>query len=168
MVTVLVTGYPQSGKGKIEIIKENFQTEVCNQMQQYPLEVYDASGSTWKDGKLFICGGEDSSKKSQCYTLDNGVWQLNIENLQTARNAHGASNIGDVIWITGGVNNAILASTEIIYSDGKVTPGPDLPEARYGHCQITYEQTTFIIGNFHFFAKTLDKIILILEMKTCY
>ena len=68
--------------------------------------------------------------------------------LQTARNAHGASNIGDVIWITGGVNNAILASTEIIYSDGKVTPGPDLPEARYGHCQITYEQTTFIIGRY--------------------
>ena len=157
------------GRGQIEIIMEDFKTEVCNQMQQYPLEVESAAGSTWKDGKLSICGGVDGSRKSQCYTLNNGVWQLNIENLQTARNGHGASNIGDAIWITGGwSSNGRLASTEIIYSDGKITPGPDLPEARSYHCQITYEQTTFIIGNFHFFCKTFYKIIFILEMKTYY
>jgi len=39
-----------------------------------------------------------------------------------------------------------LASTEIIHSDGKITPGPDLPEARSSHCQLSYEQSTFIIG----------------------
>ena len=61
MVTLLVTGFPTSGSGRIEIIKENFKTEVCNQMQDYPLEVFLAAGTHWKDGKLSICGGYSGS-----------------------------------------------------------------------------------------------------------
>ena len=38
------------------------------------------------------------------------------------------------------------SSTEIIHPDGRVKPGPNLPEPRAGHCQTSYEQTTFIIG----------------------
>ena len=57
MVTLLVTGDPRRGSGRIEIIKENFQTEVCNNMPKYPIEVSNAAGSHWNDGKLSICGG---------------------------------------------------------------------------------------------------------------
>ena len=82
MVTLLVTGFPLTGSGRIEIIKENFKTEVCNQMQDYPLEVSAAAGSHWKDGKLSICGGYTGSYKTECYTLDNGEWKPTSQNLQ--------------------------------------------------------------------------------------
>ena len=146
MVTVLVTGFG-SGTGRIEIIKENFETKVCNNMPVYPLDVYLASGSTWKDGKLSICGGYDNvTHKSECYTMNNGEWQSTKHNLQIARSYHGSSNIGNAIFITGGWNGQILASTDIMHPDGKITPGPDLLQARWDHCQISYEQTTFILG----------------------
>ena len=86
--------------------------------------------------------------------MDNGEWILS-GNLQTARSNHGASNIGNSIWITGGYNSGRLASTEIIHSDGKITPGPDLPQARKIHCQISHGQTTFIIGKCNFYQKIL-------------
>ena len=38
------------------------------------------------------------------------------------------------------------SSTEIIHPDGKITPGPDLPEPRWFHSQTSYKQATFIIG----------------------
>ena len=87
-------------------------------------------------------------KVFECYYLDNGEWQLYSESLKTARSGHGASNVGEKIWVTGGVTGVgqtTLSSTEIIH-DGKVTSGPNLPKGRYGHCQVTYEQTTFILG----------------------
>ena len=147
MVTLLVTGSPWSGSGRVEIIKENFKTKVCSLMPKYPLEIDYGAGSNWKDGKFSICGGYDGSLVSECYIMDNGKWILSGK-LQTARSHHGASNIGNSIWITGGYNNGYLASTEIIHSDGKMTPGPDLPQGRYGHCQISYEERTFIIGKY--------------------
>ena len=146
MVTLLVTRWPRSGSGRVEIIRENFKTKVCSQMPEYPLEISTAAGSNWKDGKFSICGGAKyPNEYSQCYLMENGKWKLS-GNLQTARRHHGASNIGNSIWITGGFNGRKLASTEIIHSDGKITPGPDLPEARWYHCQLSYEQSTFIIG----------------------
>ena len=103
MVTVLVTGeYDSENREKIEIIKENFETEVCNNMPKYPLEVSSAAGSIWKDGKLTICGGYNYPYYySECYSLENGEWKLNSENMQNRRDAHAASNIGNAIWITG-------------------------------------------------------------------
>ena len=145
MVILLVTG-EESGSGRIEIIKENFETEVCNNMPVYPLGVWGASGSTWKNGKFSICGGYNNGYKSDCYTMDKGEWQPTKDNLKTARWGHGSSNIGNAILITGGDNGQYLASTEIMHPDGKITPGPELPQARRYHCQLSYEQITFIIG----------------------
>ena len=86
MVTVLITGSPQSGSGRMEVIKEDFKTEVCSNMPDYPLEVFVAAGSMWKDGKLTICGGRPSSGyRSKCYSLENGVWTLNSDKLKITK-----------------------------------------------------------------------------------
>ena len=145
---MLVTGYPREKGKQIEIIKGNFKTKVCDQMSEYPLEVSGASGGNGIEGKLFICGGLDSTFKrhSDCYFLKDGEW-IESESLQTVRISHAASNVGEKIWITGGIGSSgTLASTEIIEKDGKVISGPKLPEGRFGHCQVTHEKTTFIIG----------------------
>ena len=59
-----------------------------------------------------------------------------------------SSNFGKYTHLGYNSGPSILASTEIIYSNGKITPGPHLAEGRYGHCQISYEQITFIIGKY--------------------
>ena len=158
MVTVLITGLPKSGSGRMEVIKEDFKTEVCSNIPKYPLKVEKAAGSMWKDGKLTICGGYRSLSddyRSECYSLENGEWILNSDQLKTARESHAASNIGNRIFITGGWNGQTysLASTEIVHPDGKITQGPKLPQDRWRHCQISYEQNTFIIGKSMFCCK---------------
>ena len=159
MVTVLVTGVG-AGSERIEIIKDNFETEVCNNMPVYPLGVWGASGSTWKNGKFSICGGLGNGVKSDCYTMDKGEWQPTKHNLITARGYHGSSNIGNAIFITGGWSSGPrLASTEIVHPDGKITPGPELPQGRYGHCQVSYEETTFILGKCIFCKKFVMLLI---------
>ena len=82
-----------------------------------------------------------------CYSLDNGQWKANINNLKTGRSRHAASNIGNNIMFSGGYNGSQrLSSTEIMHHDGKITSGPNLPQGRSGHCQVSYGHTTFIIG----------------------
>ena len=43
----------------------------------------------------------------------------------------------------------ILASTEFIHENKSVTQGPDLPEARSDHCQMSYQYITIITGEYH-------------------
>ena len=117
-------------------------------MPEYPIEVEDAAGSHWKDGKLSICGGwTGSTRINNCYLLDNGQWKANISNLKTGRCCYAASNIGNNIMFSGGYNGSQrLSSTEIMHHDGKITSGPNLPQGRSGHCQVSYGHTTLIIG----------------------
>ena len=126
-------------------------------MISYPLNVYDAAGATFPDKTTVVCGGYDNGGtgnvyRSECYRLKNSVWE-SFGQLQTARRGHAASTIGDSIWFTGGNKLHIigegaseLATTEILRNDGTMIPGPDLPEARDGHCQVTFGNTILIIG----------------------
>ena len=106
MVALIVSTDTQ----KIEIIKENFQTEVCYNIQEYPLNVHYQAGSAWDDGKVTVCGGWNCLRNGschdsdECYSLENGYWKLNSQKLQTGRSGLGASNIGNSIWITGNEN----------------------------------------------------------------
>ena len=100
MVALVVTGNYREGRQEIEIIKENFETEVCNNVPEYPLPVLYSAGSSWDDGKVTVCGGWSwPTIHSECYSLENGEWRSS--NLQTARYSPAASNIGNSIWVTG-------------------------------------------------------------------
>ena len=174
MVTMLVQGAANLNE-RVEIIKENFIREgyglsPCNQKLDYPLKrLQAAAGSLWKNGKLTICGGATQNPgkpvtfkyRSECFSLENGEWSSG-KNLLTSRYGHGSSNVGNSIWMTGGFPSfpyvKALASTEIINTDGNITPGPDLPQGRGSHCQLSYGQSTFIIGKFSLCQKTLNRI----------
>ena len=103
MVALVVNGQlGTEGRQKIEIIKENFETEVCNNIPDYPLPVQSAAGSSWDDGKVTVCGGWNYPiEHSECYSLENGQWKLNSQKLQEGKYSLAASNIGNSIWITG-------------------------------------------------------------------
>ena len=99
MVALVVTGkYKRSQK--IEIIKENFETEVCDNIPEYPLPVRHSAASSWDDGKVTVCGGRGGTwNTAECYSLENGEWKLS--NMQTGRIWPAASNVGNSVWITG-------------------------------------------------------------------
>ena len=89
----------------------NGETKTCPHNSDFPLEVVYAEGSNWEDGTLVVCGGYKGGyiSTSQCYTLKNGKWQLNNgNNLQTARNSHGASVTANAIWFTGGDDGTVV------------------------------------------------------------
>ena len=48
MVTLLISGLPFTNK--VEIIKENNTTKVCETMADYPIVIQRAAGSVWNDG----------------------------------------------------------------------------------------------------------------------
>ena len=48
MVTLLISGLPFTSK--VEIIKENNTTEVCETMADFPIVIQRAAGSVWNDG----------------------------------------------------------------------------------------------------------------------
>ena len=154
MVSLVVNGEENENQ-RIEIIKENGDTEVLPESSEYPLDTVGTAGASLPDKSYVICGGGDYwlGVTSECYKLTNGQWEL-FGKLQTARWEHAASSIGHAIWFTGGRADGYLISdtlptTEILNSDGTVTWGPILPEIRYNHCQATYEDTTLIIGGKH-------------------
>ena len=146
MVTLLVTG-SYSGSNVMEIIKPNGEVKTCPQSSNYPLDVgFAAGGYSNNASSVTICGGWDRSRRSECYTLEKSRWKP-AGILENARYDHGASYITTGLWMTGGYNGQqILASTELLLPDGKVTSGPNLPERRSFHCQVSYQDYTFIIG----------------------
>ena len=112
MVTLLITGY-YSGNDRIEIIKPTGDVKTCPQSSNYPLEVSSAAGGYSNNARsVSICGGYDYSRRSECYTLEDGKWAP-AGNLDNAKSSLGASYITTGLWITGGYNNGQkLASTE--------------------------------------------------------
>ena len=148
---MLVTGNPLQPSAQVEIITDDGETKICPSLK-YPIDVDHANGDLINGEILLICGGGNDygqvSKK--CYALKDGYWENTID-LVDARKLHGASAIGNILWITGGMgeNFNYDKHTELIYlvdSDFIVKDGPILPDYRYGHCQTTYQDTTLIIG----------------------
>ena len=67
---------------------------------------------------------------------------------------HSASSvvIGHRLWVTGGYdeNDKKLNSTEFVDPESEtVQPGPDLPEAVYGHCLVKTDATTAMLIGYH-------------------
>ena len=60
-----------------------------------------------------------------------------------------ASLAGNTMWVTGGWGNGPEKLTDIIYPDGTATPGPNLKQPRHAHCQVSYENSIYIIGMYY-------------------
>ena len=89
---------------------------------------------------------------SECFIHDPSTnsWSQHA-NLNAARYYHASINVKDGVWFTGGLGwrgttgwkfglstNLFepLTSTEIVYSNGSVVRGPDMPYYKYRHCMV--------------------------------
>ena len=122
---------PNTGSGKL-----------CD-TGNYPTGVQEATGGLI-DGFPVICGGytgkgDDGYKISQnCYILKNGLWSEFTKMSQKRRGAASSpvtKNGREALFITGGYDSRQnLKTTEFIFANGDILPGPNLPEERRSHC----------------------------------
>ena len=73
---------------------------------------------------------------------------LQLSKLQGTR-SYFDENVGRIGVKSDTLGNSTLASTEFIHANGSVTSGPNLPEARRGHCMVTlHDSKVMIIGGY--------------------
>jgi len=159
MVIMLTTGWAgssirENGKVSTFLDPKTSSNIVCN-TGEFPTGLEDATGNT-VDGKPVICGGYTGGGSmgynfaDHCYILKNGLWSQLAKMSEKRRNLASVSltrNGKNALFVTGGRDDDIYQkqTTEFIYSNGDVEQGPDLPEARRGHCMAQLDENRFLI-----------------------
>ena len=129
----------------------------CSPLKNSPLEVFDAAGGI-VDGKPLICGGYSMHKRqtgpgfiikerSECYIhhKSSNSWRLHCK-MQQKRSYHTSVPIKDGLWLTGGrYGNRKLKSSEFVFANGSVAPGPDLPNWFWHHCVVDLSGGKYMI-----------------------
>ena len=69
--------------------------------------------------------------------------------MNESRSDSGSVVLDKMLWVTGGIGghkNETLSSTEFVYLNKTVKPGPKLPHEIRSHCMASHEHYVFIIG----------------------
>merc|ERR1711935_74872 len=157
-VVMLTTGFGGISKrknGKVAtFLNPNTGANIVCNTGDFPDGIQEATGNLI-DGMPLLCGGiggersERYNKSSNCYILRDGTWSqfTNMtEKRQTPSSAVVTKDGKEALFVTGGYDNDNhLKTTEFVFSDGKVLPGPDLPEGRTGHCTAQLDENRYII-----------------------
>ena len=172
---MVATGYGyRSTQDLSQVVLVN-STKSCSSLPPYPLKLTSANGGVLK-GSPLICGGyhEDQTIEqdntveifSSCYIYEksSNTWILHA-NMKTKRYGHSSAWNNDFLLVTGGLSDGEpLATTELIFSNGSVTHGPNLPAPRAGHCMVTLDDGKFmILGGY---PSSFFKSVLILNPET--
>jgi hypothetical protein len=118
------------------------------------------------NGSPIICGGFTSSyeQKDTCHKFDRNAnsWKLH-STMKSKRSWHASTVVNNALFITGGHDGrSRLSTTEYIYANGTVQSGPNLPEARYGHCSVTlHDGKVMILGAD--FRSSLERNVIIMD-----
>ena len=140
-------------------------TASCSSLPSYPLSTARSVGGILNNAPL-ICGGHVSSPwafHSECYIHDksSNSWRLHA-NLKTKRYDSSIAPVNGGLWLTGGTDGqTVLSSTELVYPNGTVLNGPNLPAPRQGHCVVTlHNGLVMIIGGYpgHKSVITIDPV----------
>ena len=128
-----------------EVINMADSTSSCNNLPAYPLPLRISTGQVVNSLPI-IAGGFTGNTVSNVYKFDkqSNSW-LSLGNLKTARNQHSSTVLNDALWVIGGYNSQYLKSTELVYPNGTITSGPDLPAPRARQCSIQSEDGKIII-----------------------
>ena len=132
----------------VEAINMADSTASCNSLPPYPMDVRLANG-IMINGVQIIVGGEVEVGFSEVYKLDyNGNSWVLLGNMAVPRSSLAVAELNGGAWAMGGFSPPSFlpqSSTEIIYTDGTILDGPDLPEPRVRHCAVTLPNGNVVI-----------------------
>ena len=153
---IIATGSPHSTGKNTELfdVELSGNAKVC-QNQDFPIQVWAATGGVIEENKVLICGGyssDSSSATDECYVLGNKV---NVPVKMSEKRRYAASiAFNGRLYVAGGLNenNARLQSTEWIDVHEGATTGGDLPMPLSGHSmevvQTLPSLTVMLIGGY--------------------
>ena len=168
---MVATGNPSN---VVEAINMADSTAYCNSLPPYPVVVRLANG-IMINGAQIIAGGFISSivggSISEVYKLDyNGNSWILLGNMAVPRNQLAVAELNGGLWAMGGFASrswsSMQSSTEIIYNDGTILDGPDLPETRGRHCAVTLPNGNVVIMGGRTSQSVLSKDVLIYNTST--
>ena len=147
-------------------------TASCNSLPQYPHDIRLANGMMINDVPI-IAGGDTSSNShlAQVYKLDylGNSW-VSLGNMAMARALFAVAELNGGLWAMGGISLSsgwsLSKSTEIIYTDGTILDGPDLPEARARHCAVNLPNGKVVIMGGITSPSVVSKDVLIYDPST--
>jgi len=163
----------------VETINMEDSTASCKSLPLYPHDIRKANGMTI-NGEQIIAGGtiEGSGQISEVYKLDYlaNSWVL-LGNMAEKRNQFAVAELNGGVWAIGGFTGGISlskaeswssmqSSTEIIYTDGTILDGPDLPQTRARHCAVTLPNGKVVIMGGRTSQSVLSKDVLIYDPST--
>ena len=121
-----------------------------------------------------IAGGSieyGSGQISEVYKLDNlgNSWVL-LGNMTEKRQQFAVAELNGGVWAMGGFASGYWSSlqitTEIIYTNGTILDGPDLPETRARHCAVTLPNGKVAIMGGVISSSVITKDVLIYDPST--
>ena len=135
---------------KVEIIDIENPSNVCSQLQNYPLAIESAMGSLNSDGKPLICGGCTSTTTlcSTCYTYENDTWimftPMNFERCTGVLSTGNWFNEKRRILVTG-TSGASGATSEMLTDNVWEMFNILLPYNFTYHCSVMVNSSTSLI-----------------------
>jgi hypothetical protein len=120
---------------------------MCNNWPDFPISVIDATGGLIGN-TVMICGGHSENfDESQCYSLTSEK-VTPVTHMSVGRMRAASIVLNDnTLWVTGGFNYDLLASTDYVKMSGTM-PGPDLPMALSRHAMVAINNTcSMVIGD---------------------
>ena len=114
-------------------------TLLCPNLSPYPYALQLSAGHV-VDSVPIIAGGYSSSTyRSYVHKHDRETnsW-ISLGNMAKPRNQFTSVPLNGALWVLGGhTGSRIEKSTEIIFPNGTIVGGPDLPAPRARHCVVT-------------------------------
>jgi len=137
----------------IEVIDLESSSTTCTNLPAFPSQIRGGIGGLQGEEPL-ICGGFDSglgNYTNKCYLLRNGSWiqtyPLSESKAFMAISPSPFINESNLFFLSGGTNQVLLGTSEVLTTNGWEVVHPDLPVMLDAHCMVLLNETTiFVIG----------------------
>jgi hypothetical protein len=139
---LVTTGFPRSTSVKSEVIDLEDASNICQNLEDYPIEVYGAVGGFLNQGDPLVCAGYPATNVCHVVNQPGQSSEMLEERYYSASLTLNSSHL----WITGGNNGNVLLQTSEFVSIGQpAVQGPDLPYAVFGHCLVGVNSSTALL-----------------------
>ena len=122
-----------------EVINMKDATSLCPNLSPYPYGLRLSTGHV-VDSVPIIAGGWNSNSGYKSYVhkhdRETNSW-ISLGNMAKPRGQFASVPLNGALWVLGGYMDPMTKSTELIFPNGTIVGGPDLPAPRARHCAVT-------------------------------
>ena len=114
-------------------------TSLCPNLPPYPYALRLSTGHVVDSVPIIAGGYSGSTYRSYVhkYDIETNSW-ISLGNMVKPRGQSTSVPLNGALWVLGG-HTPVTNSTELIFPNGTIVGGPDLPAPRARHCAVTLE-----------------------------